>query len=67
MPPIRKTLAGSHRVGLSDAGDLLVTNPTTGVNEYVPRSTTIKRIVQLTQAAYNALTPDAATMYVIIG
>ena len=56
------------QVGLSAANDLLVRDPVTGLNHYVPRGATVRFIVQMTQAAYDALDPpDDNTLYIIVG
>lgn len=38
---------------------------TSGASSTVPSATGIRRIVQITQEAYNLITPDADTLYVI--
>jgi hypothetical protein len=66
MPDMLSTLKG-RQVGVSASGDLLVRDPTTNVNHYVPRGADVSRIVRITQAAYDALgTPNATTLYLII-
>jgi len=37
------------------------------VADKIASNGTVTNIVELTQAAYNALTPDATTLYVIVG
>lgn len=37
------------------------------LSDTYPTSAQIRRIVQLTQAAYDALTPDPATLYLVVG
>ncbi len=68
MPDILSNIKG-NKIGLGVDNVLLVRDPATGVNNYVPRGTDIKNIVKLTQAAYDGLSggPVATTLYVIVG
>lgn len=67
MTDILRQIAG-RQVGLDANNNLLVRDPETNVNHYVPRGADISRIVVITQAAYDLLSPPVATtLYVIVG
>lgn len=54
--------------GLDVDNNLLLRDLATNAYDYVPRSADITKIVKLTQAAYDALSPPVATtLYVIVG
>jgi len=62
-----KTFTGGERLFASDLNDNfedLDTRTSTVEGEYVA-SSTVRDVVVLTQAAYDALTPDANTVYLI--
>jgi ketosteroid isomerase-like protein len=64
-----KTFTGGERLFAGDLNDnfeALDTRTSTVEGEYVA-SPTVRNVVVLTQAAYDALTPSASTLYVIVG
>jgi len=52
-------------VALNSTDGLLFCKSVSGVVQSFPSATGITKIVSLTQAAYDALTPDATTLYVV--
>lgn len=62
-PTLQKRIHSS--VGISHDNDVVVKD-NSGVLHYVPRGPDVNRIVQITQAAYDLLSPpDANTLYLI--
>jgi hypothetical protein len=58
----------SRRIGLSHDHDLLIRDQATDALHYAPSGPSIRRIVKLTQAAYEAIeTPDNETLYLVVG
>jgi hypothetical protein len=52
-------------VALNSTDGLLFCKSVSGVVQSFPSATGITKIVSLTQSAYDALTPDATTLYVV--
>jgi ketosteroid isomerase-like protein len=64
-----KTFTGGERLFAGDLNDNfedLDTRTSTVESEYVA-SPTVRDVVVLTQATYDGLSPDASTLYVIVG
>jgi hypothetical protein len=64
MPDMQTTIKG-NKIGLGVDNELLVRDPATGINNYVPRGTSIKNIVKLSQSEFDGITPDSSTLYVV--
>ena len=68
MTAIRRTLHG-RQFGFGPNNELLVRDPATNKNLHLNRAADIDRAVVMTQAAYDALSPNyvSITLYVIVG
>ena len=62
--PVASELAEGE-VALNSADGTLYSKSTSGTVRSFPSASGFTKIVSLTQAAYDALTPDATTLYII--